>query len=270
MNEHHASATQQPPRPQPYGPWFGVARFGVAEFRSAPGRDEGWLTFDEFCSDAWLDALVDDAHARLAVRGPLGRTASDLRAVASTVVLGLFSRAVSPAVGTEVAGQHSAAPHFAGLTGYVADPATTFWRPARPGEGGPGEIATTAPVGPGAGAGSGVSSAEEVLERICVPLADAFAARFGVPEKVLRGNLAAAVLGTHDVVRSTTPQLTQRSGAVVSRVLAHPLLTGTLEQTPRGIMRTSCCQIHRLPVGFVCGNCPLVAADTTTARRLRG
>lgn len=251
MTQQHTSATPQPFHPQPYGPWFGVAQ--------ASGTD-GSLTFDEFCSDATLDALVDDAHTRLAARGPLGRTTSDLRAVASTVVLGLFSRAVSPAVGAEVAGAH-----FDDLTGYDADPATVAWRPAAPGEGGPGEIATTTPVGPGT-----ASSPEEVLDRICLPLSDAYAARFGVPEKVLRGNLAAAVLGTHDVVRSTTPPLAQRSGAVVSRVLAHPLLAGTLEQTPRGIMRTSCCQIHRLPVGFVCGNCPLVAAETATARRLRG
>lgn len=238
----------------PFGPYFDVHALDPAQ------AGEGWLTFADFLALASLDNLVDATHFRLTARGPLGRSRSDLRAVASTVVLGLFSRALSPAVGAEVVG--SMAGSASGL-GYVADPATLAWRPASAEEGGPGDLGSSA-TGP-------VSSPEEVLERVLVPLGEAFADRFGVPDQVLRGNMAAAALGTHDVVRATAPQLAGRSAAVVNRLLTHSLLHGTLTNTSRGgLARTSCCLIHRLPVGFVCGTCPLVASDTPTARRLQG
>lgn len=244
----------------PFGPYFDVHPLDLV---GGVGVGPGWLSFAEFISPASLDDLVDATHTRLVARGPLGRSRSDLRAVASTVVLGLFSRALSPAVGAEVVG---ALPGSGPVLGYVADPATLAWRPASAVEGGPGDLgSTTRPVN------GAVSSPEEVMEQVLVPLGEAFAARFGVPEQVLRGNMAAAALGTHDVVRASAPQWGGRSAATVNRLLSHPLLQDTLARTPQGgLARTSCCLIHRLPVGFVCGTCPLVASDTPTARRLQG
>ena len=242
------------PASHPFGPWFDVERLARPDAGTGTGTGSGWLVFEEFLAPEVLGDTVEATHARLRERGPLGHSRSEVRAVASTVVLGLFSRVLSPAIGAEVAG----------LPGYVADPGSTYWRQA---ESGPGDLGSTATGSPG--------TAEQVLERVALPLAEAFEHQFGVPDQVLRGNLAAAVVGACDVLRGSAPSLARRAASVRSRLFTHDLLagTGTGSGTGRGegpFVRASCCQIHRLPVGFVCGNCPLVASDTPTARRLQG
>ena len=253
----------QHPASHPFGPWFDVERLARPKVGSGAGTASGWLGFEEFLTPDVLGRVVEATHARLRERGPLGHSRSEVRAVASTVVLGLFSRVLSPAIGAEVAG----------LPGYVADVSSTYWRQA---ESGPGDLGSTATAST---ATATPGTPEQVLERVALPLAEAFEDQFGVPDQVLRGNLAAAVVGACDVLRAGAPSLARRAASVRSRLFTHDLLAGTCAGTGTGagtdrgeapFVRTSCCQIHRLPVGFVCGSCPLVASDTPTARRLQG
>ncbi len=89
---------------------------------------------------------------------------------------------------------------------------------------------------------------------------------FTLSRRVLIGNAAAAVAGACGVVTATDPSLAAKTDDLRGRLLTSGVLasTGTGSGT---FVRNSCCLIYRLPMGYICGNCILVARKTKAARQ---
>ena len=176
------------------------------------------------------------------------RTASQTRAVASVMMLGFFARLLSVVVGAAVTGELTVA----------ADPDAVWVGP------GSGTVAAIGTDQPWVGA-----DPLAAIQALALPLADLAADQFGLPDSILLGNIAAAVVGACEVVAAIDPRLSPMASRWRHRLLTTGPLAGTSSSVDP-FVRTSCCLNHRLPMDCICGNCPLVTHQTPTARRLQG
>lgn len=101
--------------------------------------------------------------------------------------------------------------------------------------------------------------ADTVCDGHLVPLHAALRARLSLPEGLLWGNAASALLGavgqTGRWALPDRPDAARRARALAGRVLARPEFSGTVDPTGR---RRSCCLYYRVPGGGVCGDCCFV------------
>lgn len=213
-----------------------------ANFRLEVIRDgTGWTPLTALRSPEML--MDREENTRLAIGG-VGTSPREIRAVASTMALGLFSRLLSPVLGAAATGVPTMPP----------DPATTWFRPVARGT---IPLATTAALGP--------ADPEGAVEHLVLPLVDPMASTYALSRTVLVGNIAAAVAGACEVIAMTHPDAAGAAAALRARLLSTPLLRGT--GTPSGrFVRASCCLIWQLPMHYICSNCVLVNAGTRMTR----
>lgn len=220
------------------GPYF-MFEHAVA----ADPRD--WRTLSASLAPSVLDEQIEKARGRLNVQGPVGRSAAELRAVASTVAMGMFSRLLSPGIGAALVG---------GLT-IRPDPDTTWLGLT---DDSPALLRTTAELEE--------PDLSRAITGLAIPLLETIHRHFHVSERVLYGNLAASVVGTCGVVQMIRPELSAEVDALRAELLSAPPLaeTGTVSGE---FVRNSCCLIYQLPLDYICGNCVLVAHGTPTAQQ---
>lgn len=106
--------------------------------------------------------------------------------------------------------------------------------------------------------GDAASLAEAVLEGHLAPLGEALHTRYRVAAGLLRGNAASALAGAARQLAgwaraNDRPEAAARTRALVTGLLAHPGLAGTLDAGT--LRRRSCCLYYRVPGGGVCGDC---------------
>ncbi|MFH9725508.1 (2Fe-2S)-binding protein [Streptomyces sp. NPDC017254] len=192
--------------------------------------------------DGPLHARVDRVAARLG--------APERRVGASVAHLGLAARLWSTALGP--AALHG---RFPGL-----DPAELHW-----------DGALTSPDDLWwAGSGTRPATVDElraaVQEAHLVPLHAALRRDGRISPRLLWGNAGSALAGA---LRELTrwahargrPEVAERAAALVSGLLDHPDLAGTV-RGPR-LRRASCCLYYRCPGGGLCGDCVFDHAPRT-------
>jgi len=225
-----------------------LARFGpFFELATADAGDSGdWHSLSELFEPGLLAERVEYARATVEARSPAREPVTDVRAVASTMALGLFARLLSPVIGAVLVGEPAMLP----------DPATTWLRTVASG---PVPLRTSQPLG--------AASPDEAIEHLVLPLASAVSRQFRLSMRILLGNTAAAVVGACHVVSQVEAGLAGEASALRERMLSAPPLrdTGT---TSGPFVRTSCCLIYRLPMDYICSNCILVSRHTPTAQRV--
>lgn len=220
---------------------FAADVFGPG-FELVDHREPGdWIPLSAMSSPPVLPERVE--NTRLAIGG-VGTSPRQIRAVASTMALGLFSRLISPVLGAAVLDAATLVP----------DPQTTWLRRV---ERGLIPLATTrAPVD---------ADPAAALDGLVLPLVSVIAQVFGLSRKVLIGDVAAAVAGACGVIAAARPDLSGRAAKLRADLLTTPDLVGS--GTPRGpFVRSSCCLIWQLPMNYICSNCVLVDARTRMVR----
>lgn len=204
----------------------------------------GWIPITTLARPRALADRVEHSRAAFGVSA----TPQEIRAVASTMALGLFSRLLSPVVAAALLGEGSLRP----------DPATTWVRPV---ESGSFPLATTAPLVP--------ADLPGALERLVMPLLDAISSQFAVSGRILLGDVAAAIVGACDVVAAADPDRREAADDLRAAMLTRSPLRGT--GTVRGpFIRSSCCLMYQLPMHYICSHCILVDRRTRTIRRRPG
>lgn len=192
--------------------------------------------------DGPLRARVDRVAARLG--------APDRRVGASVAHLGLAARLWSTALGP--AALHGRFPDLA--------PAELYW-----------DGALTSPddlwwAGSATRPGTVDELRAAVIEAHLVPLHAALRRDGRVSPRLLWGNAGSALAGA---LRELTrwahahgrPEVAERAAALVSGLLGHPDLAGTV-RGPR-LRRASCCLYYRCPGGGLCGDCVFDHAPRT-------
>lgn len=222
-----AHVTSTGPR---FGPYFALeVRTDLA----------GWHPLASLSHSDLLADLVEATRRRM---GDVGVGRSEIRAVASTVSLGLFARIVSPFVGAWAAGEATAPP----------DPDSLWLTPASAGL---MPLATNAGLVDADPAGA--------VDNLVLPLLSPIGRRFSLSVTILRGNVSAAVAGACEVVASVEPGLLARTQSLRAALLSRGPLRGS--GTVAGpFVRNSCCLLYQLPGHGLCGNCVLLAPRTRT------
>lgn len=224
-----------------FGPFFALT--------TAETGDGGvWHSLTELLDPGLLAERVEYARVMIEARSPGREPVTDVRAVASTMALGLFARLLSPTIGAALTGEPTMRPAAA----------TTWLRMVASG---PVPMRTSPPLV--------TADPDAAIEHLVLPLANAMSAQFRLSMRVLLGNAAAAVVGACHVVQLIEPDLAGEASALRERMLSVPPLqnTGT---TNGPFIRTSCCLIYRLPMDYICSNCILVDRHTPTAQRIAG
>ncbi|MEU0401893.1 (2Fe-2S)-binding protein [Streptomyces sp. NPDC006197] len=192
--------------------------------------------------DGPLTARVDHVTARLGV--------PERRVGASVAHLGLVARLWSVALGP--AALHGRFP--------ALDPAELFWDGALTS---PDDLwwagSTTRPA-------TVAELRAAVQEAHLVPLHEALRRDGNVSARLLWGNAGSALAGAlRELTRWARahgrPEAAERAAALVSGLLDHPDLAGTV-RGPR-LRRTSCCLYYRAPGGGLCGDCVFDHAPRT-------
>lgn len=221
-------------------PEFAPAQFG-ASFTLERRGAQGWMPLTSLLEEDVLLEPMD--NTRVAIGG-VGRTAQEIRAVASTMALGLFSRLLSPALGAAVMGVRGPRP----------DLATMWMEPVHRG---------TIPLATSAGLEE--IDPREFVERMVAPLVEPMSRVYRLSPTVLIGDIAAAVAGACEVIAGVRPDLSDTAADLRAELLTTPPLAGA--GTPRGrFVRSSCCLIWQLPMHYICSNCVLVDAGTRMVR----
>ncbi len=141
----------------------------------------------------------------------------------------------------------------------VLPPAATWWSPRWSG----GRLVSSPER-----LSSATASAEEIAAAVTdlhlAPLVGAVRTHVQLPEALLWGNAASALVGSAAEVARARPDLEQAAAALVEAVLADGRLAGagTLRswsgRPPAPFVRASCCLYYRVPGGGWCGDCPLL------------
>ena len=151
------------------------------------------------------------------------------------------------------------------------DPATTWWSP----ELDAGRLHVLAPRFAAATSDGADEVARTVVELHLRPLAAAVRAWVSLPEALLWGNAASALVGSLGVVARARPDLGGMCGDLAETLVAAGPLAGAgrftsggarTQQGDRelpGFVRTSCCLYYRVPGGGLCGDCALTTAPAT-------
>lgn len=242
MDPEDDSSTLGPdPSPDsPPAPAFPPAQFG-ANFTLGLRAARGWMPLTRLLEDDVLAERMDNTRTAI---GGVGRTQREIRAVASTMALGLFSRLLSPALGAVVLG----------VPGPRPDLATMWMEPVHRGT---VPLATSAELEE--------IDPQEAVEGLVAPLVEPMSRVFRLSPTVLIGDIAAAVAGSCEVIAGVRPDLADAAADLRARLLETPLLDGS--GTPRGkFVRSSCCLIWQLPMHYICSNCVLVDARTRMVR----
>jgi hypothetical protein len=116
--------------------------------------------------------------------------------------------------------------------------------------------------------GDAVTVADVVLHGHLEPLAAALRAEYRLAGGLLWGNAGSALAGAARQLLGRRPDLSARTRDLTAGLLAHPLLTGTLDGTT--LRRRSCCLYYRLPEGGVCGDCCFTRAPRSSPRGASG
>jgi len=221
---------------------------GYFDLRPVDGdAPAGLRSFAELYEDPGvLDARVAWLTARY---GPV-----EPRVAASVTHLGFAARLVSPALAAACAGAV-----------LEASPASLLWLEGS-------ERVTSWLRGPRRAAAA-PDDADEVAEALWEPLVERHLARLGaavrgrlrVSERLLWGNVAAAVGGAVMMVSLQRPEWADRAAAVAAALLRRPPLAGLGEvvrpdadRPHRFFVRRSCCLYYRVPGGGKCGDCALL------------
>ncbi|MEU1799983.1 (2Fe-2S)-binding protein [Streptomyces sp. NPDC019937] len=226
------------------GPFFAL-RTG-----SGDPAAEGYERIGAACRLTGGGAAAPPLRGRVeAVAASLGT--DEPRVAASLAFQGLAARVWSLALGP------------AALSGAVYDlrPDRLWWNPARTA---PDDLwwPGTPPVKgePGGLAGQLADSAYAHL----TPLHHAVSRAYRVPDRLLWGNAASALVGSlrvlHDWCRARgLDEAGERAVAVARAQFAYPPLRGTgqLTTAPPAFRRRSCCLYYRVPGGGLCGDCVL-------------
>jgi hypothetical protein len=243
------------------GPFFAIDRLD---------DDPSWRPLSEFADHpdgltARVTATVTSSLLQ-ALRPPTP-SAERVRIAASVAFLGLAARLVSPALGSVLS------------TGIVPklSPERLYWRPAPTGV---LPLACGAVDGWASDQRSGTDPESVALlgETAIIPvlaLGATVAARFGLSEQVVKGNVASAITGaTAAVVRSgrcteraavdLATALLRGSGLTGSGSFVSADRTSPEPQNGARFRRNSCCLLYRAGGGF-CGDCVL-ASDGVTLR----
>lgn len=223
------------------GRGFAPAQFG-ANFELAVRDDApGWTPLTHLLE---AGALIEREENTRAAIGRVGATPREIRAVASMMALGLFSRLLSPILGAAVLD----------VAGPVPDPATTWFAPVPRGT---IPLATSAPLAR--------VDPRDGVDGLVMPLIEPMSKTYRLSRRVLLGNVAAAVAGSCGVIAGVRPDLSSSAEELRAELLTTPDLAGT--GTPRGpFIRSSCCLIWQLPMHYICSNCVLVDAGTRMIR----
>lgn len=223
------------------GRGFAPARFG-ANFELV-SRDDAptWTPLTRLLG---AEALMEREENTRAAIGRVGATPREIRAVASTMALGLFSRLLSPILGAAVLD----------VAGPVPDLSTTWFAPVPRGT---IPLAISVPLAR--------VDPQDGVDGMVMPLVEPMSRTYRLSRRVLLGDVAAAVAGSCEVMAWVRPDLSRAAEDLRAELLTTPGLAGT--GTPRGpFVRSSCCLIWQLPMHYICSNCVLVDADTRMVR----
>lgn len=198
------------------------------------------------------------AHIRV-ITGRLGT--NEQRVGGSILVQGLAARLWSPVLAVLLLQRRVA----------ELDPVTTWWSP----ELDAGRLHVS---GPRCGATTSDGASEVVRTVVDLhlrPLTAAVRAWVTLPEALIWGNAASALVGSLGVLARARPDLARAGGDLVQTLIgSEPLVgagkfAGADARTPeghgkvRGFVRTSCCLYYRVPGGGLCGDCALTTAPAT-------
>ena len=164
--------------------------------------------------------------------------ALDLRACASTHLLGLAARIVAPVFGA------------AALTGQVValDLGQLRWQEVI---GGPLPIAVLDPT---------TTSADlyaATVDPVIAPLVEAFGSTFSLSPQVLWGNVASAVAGAATMLIRSGVETLLDPLAVARTLTTSGSLAEMGQWTSAGFVRNNCCLFYKIPGGGTCGDCVL-------------
>ncbi len=226
--------------------------FAVDTGRVAPG--EGWVPVKALADPG--DPLADRISAVGAALGTDGRVA------ASIAFQGFAAQVVAPLFAAVAV--HGVLPEASGPPGRPGDGAAVFaatlhWRPggAGPWLWWPGDAGRVVPCLEPPGL-------RTLLTGVLAPVVVAVRARVPVAERVLWGNVASAVASARQLVAAGRPDAAPRAAEVARYLLTTPPLaaTATLRAPDPpdvgwSFRRRSCCLLHRVPGGGLCGDCVL-------------
>jgi hypothetical protein len=205
------------------GPFFRLELHGGA---SAPG----WLPVAEL-GRAGLASLTEDAARQLGT--------GEIRVTASILQLGLAARLWSPVLGSGL------------LSGVIPDLSSLVLSTEPPIRLGIASLSGWLVSSPGQLA---VLSADVVGQQLTT-LTTALPA--SLPDGLLRGNSASAMVGALGVLARRYPDLAEAANEVARYLLEIPELAGAgdLAENHLGFRRRSCCLYYRVPGGGLCGDC---------------
>lgn len=199
-----------------------------------------------------------------ALRAHLTRVAdrlgtSELRVAGSIFFQGMAARLWSPVVAVALLDQRVLLLD-AGLTwpdlsapGVPLRTIGAYVEPTAAERGRPPDIAARAP-----------EVADATVQAHLTPLLDAVRREVRLPEALLWGNAASALVGTLGVLAQARPALAEQAAALAEALLGlSPLAgTGTLDRAgpdaPVRFFRSTCCLYYRVPGGGFCGDCALL------------
>ncbi len=215
------------------GPFF------AAEFHPPGDPPGGWRPMGELLDDPGvLDGRVAAVRAFLAAGTGQDPDSVELRVAASLVHLGLVARVTAPLFGMTLLHGRAPALRIRELR----------WQPTLG-----GMFPLSLPL-------SSPDEAPTILDGAVAELRP-LAARFGVSDHILRGNVASAVGGATNAVSAARPDLAAAARALLADLLGHPMLAGSAHLEAAGTLRRhSCCLIYRAAPdrdGGLCGDCAL-------------
>jgi hypothetical protein len=229
---------RSPARP---GPFFAAQSHDPGHPPDAP-----WRPMTDLLDDPGVLAdRVAQTRAYLAAAGGRDADAVEARVAASVTHLGLAARIASPLLAAAV------------FTGRAA-PVTLhelYWQPVL---GGAFPLSIAQP-------NEDTDLAACLLDGLAADLHAALRP-FGVPPRVLWGNVASALNGARTVLAAARPEHAARTDALVRGLLHHPRLVGASQSAPHGrFQRRSCCLIYRASPqqpAALCGDCILLGRRT--------
>jgi iron complex transport system ATP-binding protein len=207
--------------------------------------DRGWHSMEQLYTDP---GLLNDVIERLQVR--LG--AAERRVAISTFYLGFAARLWSITIGA-VLGHRL-------LPGLTAD--GLLFREAD----GRIELHIEHPLG-WQGDGLEPALADTVLDSHLAPLAEAVRRLNPVSRKLLRGNVASALIGAGCAYDRQRVPGSRPGWQLAQRLCADHRLGGAVIFNETGYRRTTCCLYYRTPAGGLCGDCVLTHVPGTSGRK---
>jgi hypothetical protein len=195
-------------------------------------------------------------RATLAARDGRPVSEIELRAVASTVHLGLVARLAAPALGAAVLGWHADMRLDELWWQDAASGPVPLSLPDR-------ALVLGSPLVPAVGGALPGDWAERLLRHVIVPVTEATSRAAAVSGHVLRGNVASGINAAAGQVARARPGLADQAWTCARALFASQWLSR--ERQPPGVAfrRSSCCLFYRLAPdaqsarSAICGDCVL-------------